>query len=132
MHLLQCRLLHCIVDTQISACASLYLYPPSPLFLCSVLQCVAVSYRMLQCDAPANSAGDGKPNDCKSIWHCVAVSSIWHCVTVSCSVLKCNTPAHLQLQANRRRECAAVCCSVLLCVAVCCTVCCRVLQHVAV
>jgi len=63
---------------------------------CSVLECVAVFWNVLQCFGM-----------CCSVLECVAVFwNVLQCVATCCNVMQCVT--------------IAVCCSVLQCVAVCC------------
>ena len=67
------------------------------LLACSVLQCVAVYFSLLQCVAPSVGHLGETPFACSAL----------QCVAVCCSVL----------------QCVAVCCSVLQCITVCCSVC---------
>ena len=106
---------------------------------CSVLQCVAVRYVVLQhvaaCCSVAVCRSSDEPVDegrerCQ--WQCVAVCcSVWQCAAVCCSVMQW---VHVCCSVS---QCVAVCRSVLQCVAVCCSVlqsaavCCSVSQRIA-
>jgi len=91
-----------------------------------VLQCVAVSCRVLQCVTNTIEAFDGARADCRCVAEGVAVCcSVLQCVAVCCSVLQWlinaneafdSTHANCKCVAEgvavRCSQCFAVCCSV--------------------